>query len=463
MALRFLSQKEFVLTMAGAAIGLGNIWRFPYLVANYGGGIFITLYLLTLVGLGYFLLLSELALGKTSGPDSFDAPGKIAKREMSIFPNFWDRIIGTLSLSAAFLMNVVYTIVIGWILFFFVQNFLFLSNTSAMPITSQTFDLLTSHYEMQVFWSFISLLIVSFFICNKTLQWLIKLSSFFIPGLIFILIYLTMWSLTQKNASLGALQLVSFNWEDVGISLSGINIHRIFETLCAVVEQVIYSLSIGMGVAYIYGSYVSKNVNIISSAKYVIALDTICSILASLFVLSISSAYNIPKDVGVNLTFVSLPIAFEQMFAGSFLMFLFYGICFLAALTTFISLYEPLVSYISKKIDLTRGFAFASVATLNFSFVMIVLLSCTEKSPVRIMGKSLFEIATFLTDSVLLVSVLALCIFIGWASFGSVYQSLKKQFNTEMNPFETRYMQTVLKFIAPVLLLVLIVSLLGQH
>lgn len=462
MALRFLSQKEFVLTMAGAAIGLGNIWRFPYLVANYGGGIFITLYLITLFGLGYFLLVSELALGKASGPDSFDAPGKIAKREMSIFPNFWGQIIGHLSLSAAFLMNVVYTIVIGWILFFFVQNFLFLSTSTAMPITSKTFDLLTSHYEMQVFWSFISLLVVSFFICNKTIKWLTKLSSFFIPGLIFILIYLTMWSLTQKNASLGALQLISFNWEDVGISFSGINIHRVFETLCAVVEQVVYSLSIGMGVAYIYGSYVSKNVNIITSAKYVIALDTICSILASLFVLSISSAYNIPKDVGVNLTFVSLPIAFEQMFAGSFLMFLFYGICFLAALTTFISLYEPLVSYVSKKINLTRGFAFTSVAISNFFFVMIILLSCTDKSPVRIMGKSLFELATILTDGVLLVSVLTLCIFIGWASFGSVYQSLKKQFNTEMNPFETRYMQTVLRIIAPVLLFILIISLIWQ-
>ena len=93
---------------------------------------------------------------------------------------------------------------------------------------------------------------------------------------------------------------------------------------------------------------------------------------------------------------------------------------------------------------------------------MIILLSCTDKSPVHIMGKSLFELATILTDGVLLVSVLALCIFIGWASFGSVYQSLKKQFNTEMNPFETRYMQTVLRIIAPVLLFILIISLIWR-
>ncbi|MBQ8250806.1 MAG: sodium-dependent transporter [Alphaproteobacteria bacterium] len=462
MALKFSSQKEFVLTMAGAAIGLGNIWRFPYLVSNYGGGIFIALYLIALIGFGYFLLLSELSLGKTSGDDLFDAPSKIATQEMAMFPKFWGRTIGFLSLSAAFLMNIIYTIVIGWILFFFVQNFLYLGNVSSTAVTSKTFSLLTSKYEIQVFWSFISLIIVAFFICNKSIKWLVKLSTFFIPALVFILIYLTMWSLTQSGATHGALQLLSLNWSDVGISFSGIDVKRIFETLCAVIAQVIYSLSIGMGVAYIYGAYVSKNVNIVSSAKYVIFLDTICSILASLFVLSISSAYDIPKDVGVNLTFVSLPIAFEQMFAGSFLMFLFYGIFFLAALTTFISLYEPLVTYLSKKLDTSRGIAFTTVAMLNFSLVMIVLLSCTETSTIRVYGTSLFEVVSSTTDIVLLLSVLAISSFIGWASFGSVYQSLKKQFNIGMNPFETRYMQTVLKIIAPVLLLVLIASLLFQ-
>ena len=458
MTLKFTSQKEFVLTMAGAAIGLGNIWRFPYLVSNYGGGIFIVLYLITLIGLGYFLLLSELSLGKTSGPDLFDAPTKIATQEMALFPKFWGKTISSLSLTAAFLMNIIYTIVIGWILFFFVQNFLYLGNVSSTAVTSKTFELLTSKYEIQVFWSFISLIIVSFFIYNKSIKWLTKLSSFFIPALIFILIYLTMWSLTQKNAISGIIQVFTFNWSEVGISITGIDLKRIFETLCAVVSQVVYSLSIGMGVAYIYGSYVSKNVNIVSSAKYIVILDTICSILASLFVLSISSAYNIPKDVGVNLTFVSLPIAFEQMFAGSFLMFLFYGIIFLAALTTFISLYEPLVSYISKKVNLTRGISFTTVAALNFSCVMIILLSCTENSSINLLGRSLFEITNSITDIVLLISVLTISIFIGWTSFGSIYQSLKKQFNTDMNPFETRYMQDVLKFIAPILLLILIVS-----
>lgn len=458
MALQFSSQKEFILTMAGAAIGLGNIWRFPYLVSNYGGGIFIALYLIALIGLGYFLLLSEFSLGKTSGNDLFDAPTKIATQEMAMFPKLWGRAISYLSLSAAFLMNIIYTIVIGWILFFFIQNFLYLGNVSSTAVTSKTFEILTSKYEIQVFWSFISLIIVSFFICNKSIKWLIKLSSFFIPALVFILIYLTMWSLTQRGATQGALQLLSLNWSDVGISPSGIDLKRIFETLCAVVGQVIYSLSIGMGVAYIYGSFVSKNVNIVSSAKYIILLDTICSILASLFILSISAAYNIPKDVGVNLTFVSLPIAFEQMFAGSFLMFLFYGIIFLAALTTFISLYEPLVTYLSKKLVISRGTAFTTVATLNFALVMIVLLSCTNTSTIQVYGRSLFDVISSTTDLVLLLSILAISSFIGWASFGSVYQSLKKQFNAEMNPFETRYMQTVLKIIAPILLLVLIAS-----
>lgn len=458
MSTKFSSEKGFILTMAGAAIGLGNIWRFPYLVANYGGGLFIALYLFTLIGLGYFLLLSELSLGKTSGDELFDAPQKIATREMSSIPTLWGRLIKYTSLSSAFLMNIIYTIVIGWILFFFIQNFLYLGNVTSTAVTSQTFDFLTSKYELQIFWSFICLMIVAFFICSDSIKWLEKLSTLFIPALMFILVYLILWTLTQKNAINGLMSVFEFDFKAIGFSSAGINLPRFFEALCAIVGQVIYSLSIGMGVAYIYGSYVSKNINIVSSAKYVIALDTLCSVLAAIFVLSLTTAYDIPKDTGINLTFVTLPIAFEQMFAGSFLMFLFYGICFLAALTTFISLYEPLVSHVQKRLVLPRSSAFAITASVNFAFVMIVLLSFTRHNAFGLFSDKLFYLTASVTDLILLISVLMLCLFIGWTSFGSVYQALKQQIDNTMNPFETRYMQTVLRFIAPILLIILIIS-----
>lgn len=458
MSTKFSSEKGFILTMAGAAIGLGNIWRFPYLVSNYGGSLFIALYLIALISIGYFLLLSELSLGKTSEDALFDAPLKIATQEMSAHPKMWEKLVKYFSLSSAFLMNIVYTIVIGWVLFFFVQNFLYLGNVTSTAVTSQTFSMLTSKYELQIFWSFVSLMVVAFFICRDSIKWLEKLSSLFIPALMFILIYLILWTLTQNKAMEGLLSVFKADFKAIGFSSAGIDLARFFEALCAVVGQVIYSLSIGMGVAYIYGSYVSKKVNLISSVKYVVALDTLCSVLATIFILSLSSAYNIPKDAGVNLTFVTLPIAFEQMFAGSFLMFLFYGICFLAALTTFISLYEPIVTHVQKRLSLPRNGAFAITASINFAFVMIVLLSCTEHSPLNLFNKTLFNFTSSLTDLILLISVLVLSLFTGWVAFGSVYQSLKQQFDRELNPFATRYMQTVLKFIAPILLIILIIS-----
>ena len=155
MSRLFTSEKGFIFTMTGAAIGLGNIWRFPYLVSNYGGGLFLVLYLLTLVGLGYFLLLGELALGKTTGVNVYDGALKIAEKEKSNKPKVWSKLVAGTSLSAAFMMNIVYLIAMGWILFYVVQNFLYLSDISPIPVTKETFGELTSSFQKQLFWSFL--------------------------------------------------------------------------------------------------------------------------------------------------------------------------------------------------------------------------------------------------------------------------------------------------------------------
>lgn len=460
MSRLFTSEKGFIFTMTGAAIGLGNIWRFPYLVSNYGGGLFLVLYLLTLVGLGYFLLLGELALGKTTGVNVYDGALKIAEKEKSNKPKVWSKLVAGTSLSAAFMMNIVYLIAMGWILFYVVQNFLYLSDISPIPVTKETFGELTSSFQKQLFWSFLCVLSAAWLLCKGTIKHIEKVATIFIPAIFFIIIYLIFWVLAQGSATRGIAQMFMFDWEAIGFTDIGFNPAQFGKVLFVVVSQVFYSLSIGMGVAYIYGSFVTKETNLMKSARYIILLDTLFSLLATIFVLGISSAFNIPKDVGVNLTFITLPVAFEQMLGGSFVMFLFYSVLYLAAFTSLVSHFVPLVFFLNDKLKISKSLAFTFVAIADMFFVVFVLLSFSGIINTTIFGENLFDFTNMATDTVLLLSVLLMSLFVGKVAFKPIQKTLQKDMGKDFKPLSLDYIKIVFCCIAPVVLLFVIVSVL---
>ena len=207
----FSSEKGFVLTMAGAAIGLGNIWRFPYLVSNYGGGLFLLLYLLLLVFLGYFLLLGELSFGKTTRKNVIDGTKEIASVTDPNNQNRWAKIVGVPPLLTAFMMNITYLIVMGWVLFYIIQNVLYLSGVSTTAVTSQTFIDLTNNFQKQLFWSFICVLTAAWLLVKGTLHQIEKIACIFIPAIFFILIYLIFWALSQDGAGEGIKNVFRFS------------------------------------------------------------------------------------------------------------------------------------------------------------------------------------------------------------------------------------------------------------
>lgn len=455
MSKLFSSEKGFILTMTGAAIGLGNIWRFPYLVANYGGGLFLLLYLLVLIGIGYFLLLGELSFGKATGVNVYDGTLKIAQKEKSKNPVLWSKFVAGTSLSAAFMMNIVYLIAMGWILFYVVQNFLYLSDISPIPVTSKTFGELTQNFQKQLFWSFLCFVSASWLFYKGSIRLIEKVSSIFIPAIFFILIYLIFWALAQGGALEGVLQVFKPDWQALGFTAMGFDYSQFCRVLFVVVTQVLYSLSIGMGVAYIYGTFVKKETNIVTSAKYIILLDTLFSVLAAIFVLSISSAFHIPKDVGINLTFITLPVAFEQMLGGSFVMFLFYSVLYLAAFTSLVSHCVPLVFFLNERFKISKSIAFVCVACLDLFFVVFVLLSYSGKMGTSYIGKNLFSIANVATDTMLLISVLVMSLFIARVAFKPIQQTFPKEIKKSLE-----YMKIIFSTVAPLLLLTVIICVL---
>ena len=458
----FSSEKGFVLTMAGAAIGLGNIWRFPYLVSNYGGGLFLLLYLLLLVFLGYFLLLGELSFGKTTRKNVIDGTKEIASVTDPNNQNRWAKIVGVPSLLTAFMMNITYLIVMGWVLFYIIQNVLYLSGVSTTAVTSHTFIDLTNNFQKQLFWSFICVLTAAWLLVKGTLHQIEKIACIFIPAIFFILIYLIFWALSQDGAGEGIKNVFKPDWVAFGITENGFDIKQFINVLFAALSQLLYSLSIGMAVAYFYGTRAPKETNIVTSTRYIVVLDTLCSVLASMFVLGISHAYEIPKDVGYNLTFISLPVAFEQMIAGSVVMFLFYVVLYLAAYTSLVSHFMPLVHFVSEKLKVTKGIAFTVVATADLILVSLVLLSFTGSLSTKEAKSSLFDITNLATDTMLLISVFTMSLFIGWVGGKTIYNTFKEQFNKSLPNTQVGYMKNLFRFAAPLILMLIILNTLFQ-
>ena len=454
----FSSDKGFIFTMAGAAIGLGNIWRFPYLVANYGGGLFLLLYLVLLLSLGYFLLLGEVSFGKTTRQNVIDGTKELSEKTLTSNSSRWSKTVGIPPLVTAFMMNIIYLIVMGWILYYILQNVLFLSDISTTPVTSKTFGELTNNFQKQLFWSFVCILTASWIFIKGSLKHIEKIASLFIPAIFFILVYLIFWALSQDDAIDGIKNVFKPDWENFGFSEQGFNLKQFINVLFAALSQLLYSLSIGMGVAYFYGTRATKDTNMVVATRYVIVLDTLCSVLAAMFVLGISNAYNIPKDVGYNLTFVSLPIAFEQMIGGSFVMFLFYSVLYLEAYSSLLSHYMPLVTLAEEKFKISRGLAFTLIASANLILVACVLLSFSGAPENIQKTNGLFNITNVTTDTMLLVSVFAMSLFIGWIGGKTIYNSFKEQFQKTLPNTQVEYMKTLFRFAAPTILMLIILN-----
>ncbi|MBO7244802.1 MAG: sodium-dependent transporter [Alphaproteobacteria bacterium] len=454
----FSSDKGFVFTMAGAAIGLGNIWRFPYLVANYGGGLFLLLYLVLLLSLGYFLLLGEVSFGKTTRQNVIDGTKELSEKTLTSNNSRWSKTVGIPPLVTAFMMNIIYLIVMGWILYYIIQNVLFLSDISTTPVTSKTFGELTNNFQKQLFWSFVCVLTASWIFIKGSLKHIEKIASLFIPAIFFILVYLIFWALSQDGAIDGIKNVFKPDWENFGFSEQGFNLRQFINVLFAALSQLLYSLSIGMGVAYFYGTRATKDTNMVVATRYVIVLDTLCSVLAAMFVLGISNAYNIPKDVGYNLSFVSLPIAFEQMIGGSFVMFLFYSVLYLAAYSSLVSHYMPLVTFAEEKFKISRGLAFTLIASANLILVACVLLAFSGAPENIQKTNGLFNITNVATDTMLLVSVFTMSLFIGWIGGKTIYNSFKEQFQKTLPNTQVEYMKTLFRFAAPTILMLIILN-----
>lgn len=386
------SKLGVMLAAAGSAVGLGNMWRFPFSTAQNGGGSFLLIYLICAFSIGLSLVFAEAALGMKVRSDPTDAFGWISPKL---------RFIGVLCVLTSIVILPYYSVVGGWILAYVFKVFSFAPDSD---FASMFNGFAASPVEPLLYFAayLTATSTVVYFGIQNGIE---KFSKLMMPLLLVLLVVLTVRVLMLDKAWDG---IVFFFRPDFS-KLTG-------ETLLNAMGQVFFSISVGMGIYITYGSYVKKDsVTVCQLMWPVIVLDILVSLLAGLTIFPAVFSFDVPINAGPSLIFITLPQIFVSIPFGRFFGFMFFVILLGAAATSSISLLEVAVTFMCDQLKMTRRKAVASFAALCLAVGTLVSLSFGKLSGFKIAGKNLFDQFDFLASNILLpTGGFLTCIAIGW-------------------------------------------------
>lgn len=382
---KFSGRIGYVLAVAGSAVGLGNIWRFPYLAAKYGGGMFLLVYLILMVTFGYVMIVSETALGRMTKKSPVGAFHKFGK-SLPFHLGGW--------INAVIPMMIVpyYSVIGGWVLKYLFEYIRGNANLVAQDGYFNSF--ITSSMEVEI-WFLIFAALVFIVILAGVKNGVERVSKVMMPLLILLAACVAVYSITRPGAVEGIKYFLIPNLENFS-----------WMTVVAAMGQMFYSLSIAMGILYTYGSYIGKDVDIEKSTTQVEIFDTGVALLAGLMIIPAVFAFSggdmETLQAGPALTFITLPKVFASMGVGTIVGIAFFLMFLFAALTSAISLLETSVSTLNDELHWSRG-----KCCLLMVVVMLVIGTASSFGygiwdSVKILGMQFLDFFDFLTNSVMM-------------------------------------------------------------
>lgn len=433
----FTGKIGFVLAAAGSAVGLGNIWRFPYLAAKYGGGIFLLVYLILAVTFGFALMTAEIAIGRKTGLSAIGAFQKL---------NAKYTFLGYLASAIPMIILPYYSVIGGW-----VMKYLAAFGTGQMDAAAgETYftDFIAKPTE-PLLWFLLFIGLTAVVVLLGVEKGVEKVSKLMMPVLVLLSIFIAVYALCMPGALDGVKYYLMPDFSRFSAT-----------TVLAAMGQMFYSMSLAMGIMITYGSYMKKDVNLETSVRQIEVFDTGIAFIAGLMIIpavfSFSGGDEAALGKGPSLMFITLPRVFDSMKGGAVIGAAFFLLVLFAALTSSISLMETVVSILQDKLRWSRR------KTCLIVLVGCVLLGLPSSlgfgvwSGVTIMGMSFLDFFDFISNSVLMPMVALLtCIFVG-------YVIRPKALIDEVEfsaPFRFRKMFTVIiKYVAPVCIILILVS-----
>ncbi len=432
----FSGKLGFIFAAAGSAVGLGNLWRFPYLAAKYGGGIFILVYLILATTFGFALMITEIALGRKTRLSAGSAFGKLDKR--------FD-FIGILGSIVPFIITPYYCVIGGWVIKYLIS---FVTGQVSQAAGDNYFTGFITESVEPIVWFAVFLLLTAAVVFIGVQKGIEKASTILMPILIILIVCISIFCATRPGALAGVKYYL----------LPDIK-HFSATTVLAAMGQLFYSMSLAMGIMITYGSYMKKEDDLRDSVRKIEIFDTVVALLAGLMIVpsvfAFSDGSKEALSKGPSLMFVTMPKVFNSMKIGSLIGAGFFILVLFAALTSAISLLETNVSIICDKLHWSRKKS-TVVATLYCLIVGgLISLGYGPLSFIKIIGMNLLDFFDFISNSVLMPIVAMLtCIFIGYiVKPKTIIDEVELGGKTFK---EKKFYVVMLKYVAPVCLLLIL-------
>lgn len=391
----------FIFAASGSAVGLGNIWKFPYVLGQNGGGAFLLVYCLCLLLVGLPVLVAEVALGRTVRSNPVDTVNDLSERR--IVHKAWV-IVPWLAGITGFLILTFYSVIAGWSIGYLARaisgDFQQITQAGAIAMFK---GLLANPSEM-LLWHSVFMALVVLTVGQSVTRGLSALVRILLPALVICLLGLSAYSMTVGDMSKTLEFMFGWSWQDIT-----------FDVVLAAVGMALFSLSVGMGAMFAYGAYMSKRMSITRACGIVVGVDLLVAILAGLLIFPLVFSFQIDVQAGPSLTFVSLPIIFGGLPGGQFFASVFFALLVIAALTSAISMLELFVAWLHEKFYIARLKAALLMGIAVWFIGIAVLLSFNHWDSKIMFGLNFFELLDELTSLILLpVVAILLSILVAW-------------------------------------------------
>lgn len=423
------SSVGFIIAAIGSSVGLGNMWKFPYITGENGGAAFFLLFIVCLIIIGLPVLLAELAIGRSSRASAATAFSKITGKKG------WNA-LGILQIIAPFIILSFYVIIAGWTLHYAMLSF------SGQLFKNSDYSAVFANFSsgyMPIIWQGVSVILTAWVVIKGVSNGIEKFNKILIPGMVVLLIILMIRALTLPGAGAG----VNFFLKPDFASLSP-------EAALIALGHAFFSLSLGMGILMTYGAYVNKEQSLGTATLAIGAGDLIYAFIAGLIIFPTTFSFNIAPDKGPSLIFEALPAAFSAMPGGAFFAGLFFVLLAIAAITSAVSLLEVPVAYAKERWGWTRTRSVWVMSILVFLLGLPSALSLGLAKNITLFGVGFFDAMDFVASNILLPVIgLIVTIFAGY-----FWKNIAEE--SGLNKTWFKVWLFMLRYIAPVLVLLVL-------
>ena len=443
----FKSRLGFLLVSAGCAIGIGNVWRFPYVTGENGGGLFVLLYLLFLIIMGLPVLTMELAVGRASRKSAVLGYKELEKKGSKWHIHGWIAILG------CYVLMMYYTTVSGWMVSYFFK-FLKGDFTKGMSKedTKAAFGNLLSDPKQMTFWMVLTV-VLGFFVCSRGLQnGLEKISKFMMSALLILIVVLAIHSITLPGAAEGVRFYLVPNMK----SVSNVGLKNI---ITAAMNQAFFTLSLGVAAMEIFGSYMSKDFTLAGEGIKICELDTFVAIMSGLIIFPACFSYGVEVDAGPSLIFVTLPNVFVNMAGGRVWGCLFFLFMTFASFSTVIAVFENIMSFCMDMFGWSRNKA----AAVNGIIILAASMPCVLgyniwKNLHLIGGRDVLDSEDFIESNLLLPIGSLVYLMFCVTKWGWGFDKYIDEANTGKGIKICKKLKLYFQFILPILIIFILIQ-----